>query len=148
MSNEGLNRILHANILVLNLSNNNLKSSSFLYSVPNLVFLNVSNNDLQELDALSHCIYIEEVIFSHNKVSLFPNMSKAKDLALVDASFNLLHSFENLALLSANRKLRVCNLSHNPITRKVDYRNILKKILTQVLAFDVFDVVIEILSSS
>ena len=141
ISCQALHRILHADILVLNLSNNNLRSSSFLIEVPKLLFLNVSNNELQELDTLSYCPQIEEAIFSHNKITQIPNLSRAANLTLIDASFNQIYSYENLATLAQNYKLKVFNLSHNPITSKMGHKERLSEILKQVLAFDIFDIV-------
>lgn len=137
ISEVSLSLMMHQNILVLNLSNNGLSSSAFLSKLPNLTFVNVSNNELEELDSISHCVKLEEIVFSHNKISRVPNLLRMKNLSLIDAAFNLIHSYENVALLSQSRKLKVINLTQNPIANKFNYKGVLKKLLPQVLAFDI-----------
>ena len=147
VSNRALHRILHSDLLVLNLSTNNLVSSSFLANLPKLLFLNVSNNELQELDALSNCHDLEEVIFSHNKIVHAPDLSNSTNLRLIDASFNQINSLESLVPYAQNEKLVIFNLFNNPITRKMDLQRKLKELLPQVVAFDIFDIVTQDLAA-
>jgi len=131
--------IWHQKLKILNLSGNNLTSITFISHLDNLEFLNLNYNRLTYIPELACSSTLKELCLTHNKLPHVSNLNRLTELSLLDVSFNQLNSYEDLSNLSLNKKLKVLNLTGNPITTRAFYKGTLSSILSHISGLDVFD---------
>lgn len=104
-------KIQFTNILALNLSNNNINSSTGLSCFRSLKFLNLSGNKIKKLEDIEQCPLLEKVDISRNIIEELPNFASNQLLRVVVAFGNEISSVKSLNLLF----LKELHLSDNNI---------------------------------
>ena len=100
------------NLMVLNLSNNQLSQISDLENLYNLKSLLLSNNLIEEIDGLENLIGLELLDLSYNRVREIQNLDNCQSLNSLSISNNLI---EHLGDLAHNLTLEVLDLRNNRI---------------------------------
>jgi Leucine-rich repeat (LRR) protein len=82
----------------------------------NLQLLNISNNNLNEITISNHNFpKLKELYCSYNKFTTAKFFSKIDTLKLLDLSYNLISSYEEILCLAFQEGLVVLNLINNPL---------------------------------
>ncbi|ETO60728.1 hypothetical protein F444_21119 [Phytophthora nicotianae P1976] len=143
--NEADQSVDFIKLKTLSLSFQNIFKMENLETLRHLVKLQLDNNVLQEIDGIGHLVHLEWLDLSFNNISMIKgleNLVKLTDLSLYNNCIsklenldtlkelqqvlsignNLLPSTEGLLYLKCLEKLRVLNLTGNPVCSDPEYR--------------------------
>eukprot|EP00644_Phytophthora_capsici_P007120 jgi/Phyca11/546674/estExt2_Genewise1Plus.C_PHYCAscaffold_220147 len=142
--NEADQSVDFLKLKTLSLSFQNIFKMENLETLRHLVKLQLDNNVLQEIDGIAHLVQLEWLDLSFNNISSIKGLEKLvkltdlslynncisklesldtlKELQVLSIGNNLLPSTEGLLYLKCLDKLRVLNLSGNPVCSDPEYR--------------------------
>lgn len=142
--NEADQSVDFIKLKTLSLSFQNIFKMENLETLRHLVKLQLDNNVLQEIDGIAHLVQLEWLDLSFNNISSIKGLEKLvkltdlslynncisklesldtlKELQVLSIGNNLLPSTEGLLYLKCLDKLRVLNLSGNPVCSDPEYR--------------------------
>lgn len=127
---------LCASILILNLSHCKLREFELNCLLPTLYLLNLSHNSLQKLSMLQRCKGLKEAYLSANRLTAVSSLCHLDKLKLLDLTENMVNSFENIACLAVNCKLKALKLAKNPICKRAEYRQTVHMLLPTIKHLD------------
>ncbi|KAG7396640.1 Dynein regulatory complex subunit 3 [Phytophthora boehmeriae] len=142
--NEADQSVDFIKLQTLSLSFQNIFKMENLETLRHLVKLQLDNNVLQEIDGIGHLVHLEWLDLSFNNISTIKglenlteltdlslynnciskleNLDTLKKLQVLSIGNNQLPSTEGLLYLKCLEKLRVLNLSGNPVCSDPEYR--------------------------
>ncbi|KAG6577882.1 Leucine-rich repeat-containing protein 48 [Phytophthora cinnamomi] len=142
--NEADQSVDFIKLQTLSLSFQNVFKMENLETLRHLVKLQLDNNVLQEIDGIGHLVHLEWLDLSFNNISAIKglenlvkltdlslynnciskleNLDTLKELQVLSIGNNMLPSTEGLLYLKCLEKLRVLNLSGNPVCSDPEYR--------------------------
>ncbi|KAG7382897.1 Dynein regulatory complex subunit 3 [Phytophthora pseudosyringae] len=142
--NEADQSVDFIKLQTLSLSFQNIFKMENLETLRHLVKLQLDNNVLQEIDGIGHLVHLEWLDLSFNNISTIngleklvkltdlslynnciaklENLDTLKELQVLSIGNNLLPSTEGLLYMKCLEKLRVLNLSGNPVCSDPEYR--------------------------
>ena len=127
---------LCASILILNLSHCKLREFELNCLLPTLYLLNLSHNSLQKLSMLQRCKGLKEAYLCANRLTAVSSLCHLDKLKLLDLTENMVNSFENIACLAVNCKLKALKLAKNPICKRAEYRQTVHMLLPTIQHLD------------
>lgn len=136
LSQDSFSELIPENLLVLNLSGNNISDLRCLKTCRNLEFINLHDNNIEEVKGFIMCPKIKEIVLSSNKLRVVKNLSKLSELRLLDLSDNLIDDQSALKSLQQNTQLRYLNVKGNPLALRMKYRKELLDYLPQLSMVD------------
>jgi Leucine-rich repeat (LRR) protein len=120
------------NLRNLNLRQNNLNKIDPLDNLPNLLYLDLSFNKLRNLEKsnVGNLPVLKSLSCDSNFLKNINAFSKLQSLVYATFDNNKISEFPNIDRLSNIEPLKELNLSNNPITKNLYYRNnIIKKFI-------------------
>ncbi|KAL4095037.1 hypothetical protein PRIC1_008415 [Phytophthora ramorum] len=117
---ENLETLRH--LVKLQLDNNVLQEIDGIGHLVHLEWLDLSFNNISSINGLENLVELTDLSLYNNCISKLENLDTLKELQVLSIGNNSLPSTEGLLYLKCLEKLRVLNLSGNPVCSDPEYR--------------------------
>ncbi|OWY99108.1 hypothetical protein PHMEG_00029953 [Phytophthora megakarya] len=117
---ENLETLRH--LVKLQLDNNVLQEIDGIGHLVQLEWLDLSFNNITSIKGLENLVKLTDLSLYNNCISKLENLDSLKELQVLSIGNNLLPSTEGLLYLKCLDKLRVLNLTGNPVCSDPEYR--------------------------
>ncbi|KAE9301932.1 hypothetical protein PF008_g22613 [Phytophthora fragariae] len=117
---ENLETLRH--LVKLQLDNNVLQEIDGIGHLVHLKWLDLSFNNISSIKGLDNLVQLTDLSLYNNCIAKLENLDTLKELQVLSIGNNLLPSTEGLLYLKCLEKLRVLNLSGNPVCSDPEYR--------------------------
>lgn len=134
--------MLPTSLILLNLSHNLITDLRSTNSLVNLLYINLANNQLASVEGISGFKGLLEIYIDRNMIENIGALCRLINLKIIDASYNLIEKYEDIAPLALNTKMIALKLKGNKVTETPNYNEFAATLLPKVRFLDPEDVVI------
>ncbi|KAI9221018.1 hypothetical protein BC828DRAFT_382162 [Blastocladiella britannica] len=111
-----------SNLVKLQLDNNIVEKIEGLGHLVNLRWLDLSFNNISVIEGLDALVQLTDLSLFNNRIAKLENLDSLKRLTVLSIGNNDIQDMQQLAYLSRFPRLRLLNVSGNPLCKNSEYR--------------------------
>lgn len=124
------------NLTKLQMDNNIIERMEGLDMLVNLEWLDLSFNNIEVIEGLDKLTKLKDLTLYNNRISKIENMDFLSQLHVFSIGNNSLKQLDNVVYLRQFKSLRTLNLSGNPFSEEVNYKEYVIAHLSELVYLD------------